>query len=914
VHTSNAAITMVRYDGLGNRIEHASSNLGLWRYTHDDAGLLVEAIDPRGAKVVNQFDKLGRLHRQLAGDSRAAFKYHRRGLGTGMVRRISSRSGTTRVRKDFTYDARGRIESESWRVRAQGRSHDYVARYGYDDADRRTTVSYPGPERGSTDVLTTEYTPYGLPFAQRLEGAGGRTDVVHAVSYDLQGNVTRIDYGNGWSDRFSYTAAYQLSRLRCTRTAPYLATGTACSGTSDDLRRYRIAARDPAGNTLSTVDSLHAGTVLDQSTSHSYDALGRLVERTSHGGAVERFAYDAKGNITHSSPVGGLVYASASPHLATAVGGAEIQHDVAGNRVQKGPWTYTYDALGRLDEIEKNGALVVRNHYDEGRSRIARYDADSDEVTFYFGGLVEVDERATTRLFHFLDRVVAVDRIESDLSGAARNRTTDPATAGLASHSWLYAALTIAALLGLAVSRRRVAVSIALIFIMVTTLSPVARASERSGARERNVAARLLFFHSDERGSPEILTDSAGAVVEHRRYASYGRLLGAFGSNAQPIADESSTIAFNGHASDRDAGLVYFGSRFYDPELGLFLTPDPQAQYASPYLYGGGNPVYGIDRDGEAIFAFLAGILQPILASAVASSFVSAVTAAAQGGDVAGALVDGFVSGAAGAALGTALGGMNVAYQYAAGGSDLIGLGEALGAVIETAQRSAFTNTVSHAAATLSRAVGADSDWATVVDLGVRLLGSYVYDNFIVRDSGSSLGTGPTQRAAARVGAQRVNTTAGHMSVTEQATLGTGWESQSHVLANANVAQDGSGGFFGRAAALMSNESHFGRLPATMEKIHAELDGLLAGSASKLLGMNPVGATSGFVRALGGASHYVQDHLTLGHMVPGTALFAGPVGAPVRFVIHQVFGGEIAFRNAQVRATRALLARYGAPA
>jgi hypothetical protein len=63
---------------------------------------------------------------------------------------------------------------------------------------------------------------------------------------------------------------------------------------------------------------------------------------------------------------------------------------------------------------------------------------------------------------------------------------------------------------------------------------------------------------------------------------------------------------------------------------------------------------------------------------------------------------------------------------------------------------------------------------------------------------------------------------------------------------------------------------------------------------------------------MGTASHLVQDHLTLGHMVPGTHLFAGAVGAPLRFVVHQVFGGEIALRRAQINATRYLLTRYPA--
>jgi RHS repeat-associated protein len=917
VQSPNPAVTTTRYDGLGNRVEHSSSDLGRWFYAYDEAGLLVEAIDPRGSTVSNFYDKLGRLHRQVTDDSRSAFKYHRRGFGTGLVRRVSARSGATRVRKDLAYDARGRVASESWRVRAEDRTRDHEVEYGYDDADRRTSVSYPGRIRGTTDVLRTEYTPYGLPFASWLEASDGRTDLVHAVSYDIQGSVTRVDYGNGWSDRFTYTAAYDLSRLRCTRTAPYLAAGTACNGGTSDLRRYRVSTRDPAGNVLGVVDSRHAGTPHDRSVDLTYDALGRLLESRVPGGAIERFAYDATGNLTQIGALGSLTYGSDSPHLAVSVSGTAFTHDAAGNRTGKGAWAYAYDALGRLSEVSDGGVIVSRNHYDEGRSRVAKYDAQSDDVTFYFGGLVEVGEHSTTRLFHFMDRVIAADVIDPSETSASGAAPLERNVAGLVSFGTIHACAILALLVLAATRFSRAGTSIVTIIVFLTSVTAApALVSRGSNSRQepRSSASPLMFVHVDERLSPELLTDASGSLVERRSYSSYGRLKGAFDAGGQPVAEETTAIAFNGHIADRDAGLVYFGSRYYDPELGLFLTPDPQAQYASPYLYGGGNPVYGVDPDGEALFAFLAAILQPIVASAVATSFVSAVAAAAQGGDVAGALVDGFVSGAAGAALGTALASANVTFQYVVGGADFIEFGEALGAAIEAAHRAAFTNAVSHAAATTSRAVDLDSDWATVVDFGVKLLGSYVYDNLIIRDSGTGFGSAATQRAVAKNGMRQVNTTTGHTTVTEEAALGTGWENQSAMLAKANVAQDGAGGLLARTGSVLNNQAHFGRLPATASKIQAELDGLIGGNASKLLGVGPGGASSAFGRALGAASHYVQDHLTLGHMVPGTALFAGPVGAPVRFVIHQVFGGEIAFRNAQVRATRALLSQYGAPA
>lgn len=46
-----------------------------------------------------------------------------------------------------------------------------------------------------------------------------------------------------------------------------------------------------------------------------------------------------------------------------------------------------------------------------------------------------------------------------------------------------------------------------------------------------------------------------------------------------------------------------FGSRFYDPQLGRWFTPDPAEQFANPYLAMGNNPVMYVDPDGEFVIA-----------------------------------------------------------------------------------------------------------------------------------------------------------------------------------------------------------------------------------------------------------------------------------------------------------------------
>ena len=62
------------------------------------------------------------------------------------------------------------------------------------------------------------------------------------------------------------------------------------------------------------------------------------------------------------------------------------------------------------------------------------------------------------------------------------------------------------------------------------------------------------------------------------------------------------TENFTGKELDDETQLDYFGARYLDPMLGVWISVDPMRQFASPYLYVGNgmNPVNAIDPDGKA--------------------------------------------------------------------------------------------------------------------------------------------------------------------------------------------------------------------------------------------------------------------------------------------------------------------------
>lgn len=62
---------------------------------------------------------------------------------------------------------------------------------------------------------------------------------------------------------------------------------------------------------------------------------------------------------------------------------------------------------------------------------------------------------------------------------------------------------------------------------------------------------------------------------------------------------------FTSKELDKETGLYYFGARYQDPKLGIFISVDPLAEkrpeYTS-YVYCGNNPVKFIDPDGKDWF------------------------------------------------------------------------------------------------------------------------------------------------------------------------------------------------------------------------------------------------------------------------------------------------------------------------
>ena len=107
------------------------------------------------------------------------------------------------------------------------------------------------------------------------------------------------------------------------------------------------------------------------------------------------------------------------------------------------------------------------------------------------------------------------------------------------------------------------------------------------------------WYHTDHLGSSSWITHTNGQAVQHLHYLPWGE-----GFVDQRATDHAARYTFSAKEKDSESGLYYYGARYYDPDLGIWLSVDPMAsKYPSfsPYAFCGDNPVKFVDLEGEEI-------------------------------------------------------------------------------------------------------------------------------------------------------------------------------------------------------------------------------------------------------------------------------------------------------------------------
>ena len=124
----------------------------------------------------------------------------------------------------------------------------------------------------------------------------------------------------------------------------------------------------------------------------------------------------------------------------------------------------------------------------------------------------------------------------------------------------------------------------------------LARAAKNNFQEGDTYEKMQFYYHPDHLGSSSYITNLDGEVVQHIEYVPFGEVFVEERNNIW-----NTPYLFNAKEFDEETGLYYYGARYYEPRLSLWMSTDPMEEKypaTSSYCFEANNPIKYFDLDG----------------------------------------------------------------------------------------------------------------------------------------------------------------------------------------------------------------------------------------------------------------------------------------------------------------------------
>jgi RHS repeat-associated protein len=596
------------------------------QYQYNNRGSIISVTDALGHQTQFDYDIYNRKIATIAADSNRTsttydnynrvtqtqdFNGNTTGYSYNNLNQLTAVTLADSSTTNYTYDNLGRLITTTDALHHQ-------TNYQYDNFNRKiSTILALGQQNHQT------YNQFGQLTNQTDFNGDGIN-----YAYDLIGRLTTKSFTNPLIHSVDYTYDNITSQLTT------ITDGRGVTGYSYDSKDRLATVTNPDGKQISygydIIGNLTSLTANSTTTNYTYDLLNRLdlVKVNSHqladydydavrnliqtklgDGTTETLTYDTRNRLTNLETVN----SSGSPlssytYTLDANGNRTAVTELSGRQVN-----YTYDNVDRLttesilDSV--NGNRTISYTFDAVSNRLTRNDSVGGLTNYSYnqlnqvtstktgtqttnysydnnGSLVQKINGANITNYQWLNdgenRLVGVttptdsieysydamgNRVKSVVNGTATNYLVDT-NRGLAMVLQEYDASGN-------------------VLKTYTSVNGLIRSDD--GTQQQ-------FYHTDGLGTVRLLTDATGAVNTRSDYDAFGRLLSLVSGN--------NVYQFTGERRDSETGLDYLRARYYDSELGRFISRDAFGGWLSSpasqnkYLYAHGNPVNFTDPSG----------------------------------------------------------------------------------------------------------------------------------------------------------------------------------------------------------------------------------------------------------------------------------------------------------------------------
>lgn len=540
--------TLNSYDARGNRIAAKNPNGNTTAYFYDTLNRLSKVMQPGGVQTGYTYDKRGNLTSvKDANGNTTIYEYDNQNR---LIKTISLDTGIT----TYTYDLNGNMKTKT---DAKG----ITITYSYDTANRLMNIIFPDTAQNIT--YTYDSCINGKGRLCRMTDASGTTSYEYSAKgqvtketkiidnvtyiteygYDKNGNLKTMKYPSGRVVTYDYSNDKVMSVLNNAEKIasninykPYggmtsITYGNGISGTIAYENQYRIS-------------SIQAGTV--QNLSYTFDSNGSITGITNNLDPTKNktYTYDALDRLTGAvGPWGTLTYS----------------YDGVGNRqketkdTNETAYTYTANKLTTTTG-EKAFAFSYDNNGNTTNENTRQYIYNQNQR------LIKVTENGVTKGEYFYNG-----------NGQRVKKTTALGT--VIFHYDLEGKM-------MAESTAIGTISVEYVFLNENPLAKI----------EGN---NIYYYYNDHLGTPQKITDEAGAVVW------FGEFL-PFGEPFSLIGTITNNLRFPGQYYDEETGNNYNYFRDYKKEIGRYIEADPIGLEGgiNLFIYAQANPINRKDPRG----------------------------------------------------------------------------------------------------------------------------------------------------------------------------------------------------------------------------------------------------------------------------------------------------------------------------
>ncbi len=554
-----------RQDAKGQRI----------RYEYDPAIRLTALINENNAAYQFAYDACDRLIEEKRIDNLTRrFSYNLGGHLTQVDETgYGERGERPQRRTEFERDSIGRLLAK---LNGDARQ-DYV----YDDADRLLSIQRLPTGQGKQIGVSEETLEFSYDLLGRLIQ---ETTAQGALSYEYDplSNLTTLTLPTGQHLNHLYYGSGHLHQLNLDgqlisdierddlhrevlRTQGTL---TSCFGYDAMGRKsWQFASRLPAEK-LSRIHNpgIQPDLLVEHAYNpihrrHQYDPAGELTRTLDKLRGEIKYEYEANGQL-HSRDTGQLIDSEEFRYDAAAnrlnFNTSQFDH-VKDNRLKR--WRdqeYAYDAWGNLIE-KRSGMGTLQTFGYDCENRLVRAE------TLVNGKL----ESTGAYRYDSLGRRVGKQSVVNGVTEQKR-------------FLWQ----------GLRMLREERPGQSSLYVYEPGSYAPLARVDQAEGEEQQ-----LYYFHTDQIGTPLEMTDADGSIVWQATYKAWGAV------ERLAVNEVEQNLRFQGQYFDDETGLHYNTFRYYDPEVGRFVTQDPIGLSGGTNLYHyAANPYGWIDPWGWMAF------------------------------------------------------------------------------------------------------------------------------------------------------------------------------------------------------------------------------------------------------------------------------------------------------------------------